>query len=143
MPVILSERAARESKDTCPAGARFPGGYPSARPAGLGDDVGLALVLLGIENVVRNVPTVEEVGDGVGFLDTGRAHEDRLATFHAVADIIDDGVVFLLLRQIDEIGAIVPDHGLVGGNDQHFQAVDLAELEGLGVGVIRPDLGSE
>jgi hypothetical protein len=72
--------------------------------------------------------------DQLGGLDGGGAHQHRLAALDAVLDVLDDGVVLLLLGQIDQIAAIVADHRLVGRDDDDLEPVDLLELVGLGVG---------
>ena len=49
-------------------------------------------------------------------------------------DGLDNGNEFFPLGAIDEIRAIFADHGLVGGNGDGFQSVDLAEFHSFGLG---------
>jgi hypothetical protein len=56
-------------------------------PAGLGHDVGLARVLLGVEHLVRQLFLFEQRGDDFGVLDRGGAHQHRLAALVAFADV--------------------------------------------------------
>jgi hypothetical protein len=104
-----------------------------ARHARVLDDVRLALVLLGVQHVVVDVMLAQHAGDQLGAFDRRGADQHRLAAFHAVLDVLDDGLVLVVLREIDEVRVILADHRLVGGDHDHFQAVDLHELRRLGV----------
>ena len=52
----------------------------------------------------------------------------------AVLDILHHGLEFFFLGLVDDVGIVHADHLHVGGNDHHFQVVDLLELLGFGVG---------
>ncbi len=61
------------------AAARHVGGDGHrARPPGLRDDVRLALVLLGIEHLVRDVLLLQQAREELGGLDRGGADQHRL-----------------------------------------------------------------
>ena len=62
--------------------------------AGLGDDVGLAGVLLGVEHLVRQVRLIEQLVDDFGVLNRRSAHQHRLAALVALADVFDRRFVF-------------------------------------------------
>ena len=51
-----------------------------------------------------------------------------------LGDVVGDGLVFLLLRAVDDVGVLFAQHRLVGGDDDDFELVDLLELGGLGLG---------
>ena len=52
----------------------------------------------------------------------------------AVLDLLHHGLEFFVRGLVDGVGKVFPDHLHVGGDDHHFQVVDLLELLGLGVG---------
>jgi hypothetical protein len=100
---------------------------------GLGDDLGLALVLLGVQDVVRQLVLLEHRREQLRILDRGGADENRLTALVAVLDVVDDGLVLLARRAIDLVHAVFPDHLLVRRDDHGLQPVDLLELVGFGV----------
>ena len=105
-----------------------------AWPTSLGHDVGLAGVLLGVEHLVRQLGLRQKLGDQLRVLDRGGAHQHRLATGVAVADVVDGGVVLLARRLVDAVELVVTAARAVGGDHHRLEAVDLLELVGLGVG---------
>ena len=105
-----------------------------ARAPGLRDDQRFAVVLLGVQHLVSDALLLEQPREELRGLDRRRADEHRLLARGALADVLDDRVVLVLLRQVDEIGRVVADHRLVRRHHDHFEPVDLLELEGLGVG---------
>ena len=107
--------------------SRLPG-----RPA-CATIVRLALVLLGIQHLVRDALLLQQPGEKLGGLDRGRADQHRLLALDAVADVLDDRLELVLLRQVHEVRHVLADHRLVGRDHDHFEAVDLQELRRLGV----------
>ena len=120
--------------DVGAAAGHVGGDGDHAGPTGLGHDLGLFLVLLGVEHLVRQLGLGQQLGDQLGVLDRGGAHQHRLAARVAVADVLDDGVVLLLRRLVDQVVVVLADRRLVRRNDHRLQPVDLLELEGFGVG---------
>ena len=59
-----------------------------ARATGFGDDVSLALVLLRVQHLVRNLRGQQQFMQPLGRLDRGRPDEHRLAPLHAILDIL-------------------------------------------------------
>ncbi len=55
-----------------------------ARAAGLGDDVGLLLVVAGVEHVVRDLVLLEERSERLGFLDADGADQHRLLALRGI-----------------------------------------------------------
>ena len=104
------------------------------RTAGLDHDLRLPRVLLGVEHLVRQPLLREHRGDELGVLDRGGAQEDGLAALVAVLHLADDGLELLLGRDEDLVVGVLADHRAVRGDEHRLQAVDVRELEGLGVG---------
>ena len=106
-----------------------------ARAAGLRDDVRLALVLLGVQHLVRRCPPSAAGPTGTP---RSRSRWCRPAPAGRAAtqslDVLDDRLELVLLRQVDEVGVVLADHRPVGRDHHHFQPVDLQELRRLGVG---------
>ena len=71
------------------------------RPAGLRHDLGLAHVLLRVQNLVRELFLLQHAGEELQVLDRGGADQHRLPAVVAVADVLDERVVFLLGGAID------------------------------------------
>ena len=105
-----------------------------AGAAGLGDDFGFARVLFGVKYVVFDAELGQEAGDEFGGFDGGGAQQHGLAAFFAFAHVGGDGVVFAFLVEVDEVGVVFALHRAVGGDDDGFEAVDVLEFEGFGVG---------
>ena len=65
--------------DVGAAAGHVGGDGDHAGPAGLGHDLGLLGMLLGVEHLVRQLGLRQQPGDQLGVLDRGRAHQHRLA----------------------------------------------------------------
>ena len=100
----------------------------------LGHDVGLALVLLGIEHLVRQLGLLQQVGNDFGVFDRGGAYQHGLAAFVAFADVVQRGLVFFRRGFVHAIELVFSLAGAVGWNDHGFQRVDFLKLVGFGVG---------
>src|SRR5882672_4235395 len=100
--------------------------------ASLGDDAGLALVLLCVEDVVLDAAFFEHARQPLGLLHRDRAHEHGPLRLVHLDDLIDDRVELRLLRLVDQVGAVDANHLAVGGNDHHVKTVDFVKLLGLG-----------
>ena len=61
-------------------------------PPGLGHDLGLALVVLGVQHLVRDPVLLEHLGQALGLLHAGRADQDRLALFVPLGDVRHAGL---------------------------------------------------
>src|SRR5512133_936719 len=102
--------------------------------ARLGDDPGLLLVLLRVENVVRDAGAIEELREVLGDLDRDRSDEHRLADRVALLDVCDHRVVLRVRRLEDHVVLVVARDVDVGRDLDHVQVVDLDELLLLGLG---------
>ena len=103
-------------------------------PARLGDDLGLAVVLLGVEHLVGYALLVEQARQLLGLLDRHGADQHRLAPPAALGDVVGAGLELGVLGLVDEVGPVVADHRPVGGHAHHVQVVGGGELAGLGLG---------
>ena len=93
------------------AAARHVGGDgDGAGHAGLRHDEGFLLVIAGIQHMVGNALFLEQLGEMLGFLDRGGAHQHGLALFAAVLDQLDDRVVLLVGGAIDFVVVIDARH---------------------------------
>ena len=100
--------------------------------SGLGNDVGLALVMLGVENLVRDAALGKGGGQLLGAFDGDGAHQDRLSLGVTSLDVVGNGVVLGLNGAVHQVFVVHALHGLVGRDDFDGQLVDLAELGILG-----------
>ena len=105
-----------------------------ALAAGLGDHMRLALVVLGIQHIVRDALLAQKRRHHLGFFDADGADQHGLAALVAVLDLGQHRAELAALVLVDHVVVILADHGLVGGDHRHVQLVDLGELLGLGVG---------
>ena len=114
---------------------RHVGGDGDApRLSGLGDDVGLLLVVAGVEHVVGDFLLLEQLGKVLRLLDADGADQGRLAALLAFGDEVGDGLVFLGAGAVDLVVHVFADAGQVGRNLDHLEIVDFGQLAGLGHG---------
>src|SRR6266511_2439236 len=102
--------------------------------AGVLDDLGLARVLLGVEDGVRDPLPRQQLAQVLRGLDRDRADEDGLPLLVALLDVADDRLELPLLRLEDEVVLVVALDGDIGRDLDHVQVVDLDELLLLGLG---------
>ena len=103
------------------------------RASRLRDDVRLARVLLGVEDLVRQLLLLEQLRDDFGVFNRGGANQYRLATVIAFAYVLDRRLVFLARRLVDPVELVLAPAWPVVRHDDGFQAVDFLKLVGLGV----------
>ena len=65
------------------AAGHVGGDRHGAGHAGLGDDVGLLLVIAGVQHLVRHLVLLQQLGQELRLLDRGGADQDRLAALLA------------------------------------------------------------
>ena len=71
------------------AAAGHVGGHgDGAELAGLGDDLGLLLVVLGVQDAVRDALALEHLGQQLRLLDGDGAHQHRLALLVALLNLL-------------------------------------------------------
>ena len=97
-------------------------------PACLRHDVGLAGVLLGVEDLVRNAPALEDGGQSLALGDGDGAHQDGLAVSVKQLDFIRRRPELGALGLVNHVLVVHTDHRAVGGNHQDIQVVDFGEF---------------
>ncbi len=108
-----------------------------ARPASLGDDPRLALVLLGVQDLVRHTAPVEKLVQALRLFDRGGADQHRSTQLVQLLDLVDDRVELGGLGLVDQVAGVLPNHRHVRGHRDDVQVVDLLELVALGPGGTR------
>ena len=101
---------------------------------GHGDDRGFSRVVLRVQHLVLDALGGEQLGEVLGLLDAGGAHQDGLSLLVALDDVLDDSVELRLLGAVDAIGFVRALHLAVGGDRHHAEVVGVHELGGLGLG---------
>ena len=101
---------------------------------GLGDDLGLARVLLRVQHLVGDAALFEQATEVLAAADAGGADEDRLALGVARFDVVDDGVELRLFGLVDEVGLIDAQDRPVRRDRHHAEPVGVHQLGGLGLG---------
>ena len=91
-----------------------------------------ALMLLGIQDVVRNPFTLQQRRKMLGALHRCRANKNRLTCGAPLLDVLHNRGILRALRAVDKIRLVVAHHWTVRWNRGHFKVVDLAELFRLG-----------
>ncbi len=119
--------------DVRAAACHIGGDGHRTRTTRLRDDVRLALVLLRVEDLMADALLLQQSGKELGSLDGGGANQHRLLPLRAVANVVDNGLELVLLRQVHEIRLILADHGSMRRYDRDFEAVNLQEFRCLGV----------
>ena len=120
--------------DVGPAARHVRGDRDRAFGPGLGDNHGLARVVLRVENLVPDASSREEGRQPLGFLYGHGADEHRLALFVDLGYLVADGVELLRLVHEDQVVLVGPDDGAVGRDDRDVEVVDLHELRRLRIG---------
>ena len=105
-----------------------------AQATGLSDDLSLALMELGVQDLVLDAALVEQARQTLGALDGHGAHQDGLTGSMALLDLIGDRVELGVDGAVHQVVVIDAGDGAVGGDDLNGQVVDLAELGVLGDG---------
>ena len=102
--LVLGHHLRVAAEDDVGAAAGHVGGDGDrALAAGLGDDLGLALVVLGVQHVVRDAALLEQRGDDLALLHRDGADQDGLPLVVAVRDLVADGVELLALGLVDHV----------------------------------------
>ena len=132
-PLVGEEVDVAAEHDVGTAAGHVGGDGDRAEAAGLGDDVGLLLVELRVEHVVRDAALLELPRQVLGALDAGGTDQHRLTLLVALGDVVDDRDVLGLFGLVDQVGLVGADHRLVGRDADHAELVDLVQLGGLGL----------
>ena len=128
------EAGAAAEQDVRTTTGHVGGDGNGALATSLRHDLRLALVILGVEDVVLDAPLVEDAGEPLGVLDGHGADQAGLPMGMALGDVIGDGVELVGDRAVHEVIVVDADDLLVGRDDLHGHVIDLAELRVLGHG---------
>ncbi len=121
------------AQDNIGTAARHVGGDGDrAELAGLRDDLRLALVLLGVEDLMLDARALEGAAELFALFDADGTHQHRLALLVALPDLPDDSVELRVLGLEQQVGVVGADHGLVGGDLDAVEAVDFLEFVAFG-----------
>ena len=99
-----------------------------------GDDLGLARVVLRVEDLVLDALLGEQAREVLALLDAHRADEHGLAGLVALRDVFDDLSELRLLVLVDEVGLVLADHRPVRRDRDDAELVRRHELGRLGLG---------
>src|SRR5579862_3280568 len=92
------------------------------------DDLGLARVLLRVQDAVPDALPRQQLREVLRRLDRDRADEDRLSLLRALLDVARDGEELPVLRLEDEVLLVLARDGDVGRDLDDAEVVDLDEL---------------
>src|SRR2546426_885857 len=127
-------------------GAEFDVGAPpghvggdrdGARLARLRDDLRLALVVLGVQHLVLQAAPLQHARQRLRDVHAHGADQHRQPLLVLPLGLLDDGVVLLPPRLVDEVVLVHAAHRPVGGDHHDFELVDLVEFGLFGLGGAR------
>ena len=95
---------------------------------GAGDDLGLLLVILGVEDGMDDAGLLQHLGNVLAGLHRDGADEDGAALVVDGGDFLEDGVEFFALGLIDRVVGVAAGDRAVGGDDQDAQFVNVQEF---------------
>ncbi len=117
------------------ATAGHVGGHgDGAQAPGLGHDLGLTEVQLGVQDLVVDALLGEVPGELLGLGHRDGADEHGLTGLVALGDVLDDGVELGVLGLVDEVTLVEAHHRPVGRDGDDLEVVGAGELGGLGLG---------
>ena len=94
----------------------------------LGHDLRLALVQLGIQDLVLETPALQHTRQRLRHLHAHRAHQNGEPALILADDLVDDGVVLLAAGLVDQVVPVDAADRPVGRDHHDLQPVDLVEL---------------
>ena len=89
-------------------------------------------VVLRVQHCERHARAAQSLGQRLRLGHGGRADEHGAADRVRCRDVADDGAILRLAMGEDQIVAIDPHHGMMGGNDDHVEPVRLPQFGGGG-----------
>ena len=107
------------------------------RLTGESHDVGLFLVQLRVEHLVRNLAHRQHFRQHFRNFDRGRTDQTRSSGIAHLFDFVDDGTIFFAIGLIDAVFLVVADDGLVRRNLDNIEFVNIPEFACLGDGRTR------
>ena len=92
------------------------------------DDLGLLLVVLRVQDVMRDAPALQEPAHGLGRFHADGAHEHRYFEPVELRDLVHQRVVLLTARLEDHVVGVLAAHRLIRRDDDHVALVRMPEL---------------
>ena len=92
------------------------------------DNLRLALVVLRVQDVVRNSGALEHARQRLRHVDAHRSNKNRITQLVKPLGFLGDRIVLLAPRLVDEILPVVANHVAVRWNYRNIESVDLVEL---------------
>ena len=99
-----------------------------SRQTRMGHDLSLALMVLRVQDVVRDPLPLQHAADGLGHVYARRADKHGALNSPHLLDFVDDGVILFASRLVHLVVRITTDHGLVGRNDDNVELVNVEEF---------------
>ncbi len=99
---------------------------------GLGHDVGLLLMQLGVQYIVGYLTHLEHLAQHFRNLYRCRTDQHRTAHLHQFFYFRNDSLVFLTLRLVNAVVHILSGYRTIGRDLHHIKFIDIPELPGLG-----------
>ena len=100
----------------------------SALAASFSDDRCLTLVVLGVEDLVRNTVLLQFIRQVLGLLHAGCSDQDWLTRRVPFDNVLDDRVELRTRRSVHQIRLVHTDHRTIRRNGDDSEVVDLIEL---------------
>ena len=85
-------------------------------------------MILGVQHDVLDAFFLQQLGKALGFLDRSRAHQHGLAGVVQLLDFVGSREILFFFGAVNDVRILHAQHRLVGGNDDHFEAVNLVEF---------------
>src|SRR5688572_30091916 len=85
-------------------------------------------MLLCIENIMRDVHTLEHSRDRLRYFNTCRTYQDRSAKFAILLYFLDKSIILLAFRAIDIIISVITSNRFVRWDNDHVKLVYLEEF---------------
>jgi hypothetical protein len=126
-------RDALAKLDVRAASRHVRGDGDDAQLAGLGDDLRLLLVVLGVQDVMRQLARLQQVRHQFRYVDRVRPHEDGAALLVQTSDFVGRRLELGLARSEERVGLRVAAKRLIGRDGEDRERVDLLELLFLGL----------
>ena len=116
--------------DVCSTTSHVCGDGDGANATGLGDDDRFPGVVLGVQNFMANTALREHLGQALTLLHTCRSHQHGLAFFMPPENVLHHLANFRRLVAINQVGLVLTDHRLIGGDGDNTERIGRHEFAG-------------
>ena len=94
--------------------------------------MGFLLVEFSVENIMLDVPALQQLREVFRTLHRGGAHQNRLPLGHTFRNVLHHRSEFGFLGFIHQVSHVYPLRLFVGRNRHHIKLVDLVQLGSFG-----------